>query len=444
MKHTRYSWLIALVLILIVGTGCAETPSAPQDQPPSTVAVDRGDVQQTVSAPGTLVGMRKMTLSVGASGRLAELNVRPGDHVKAGDVLASLDTADLELKVAQAELTYLKQQLTYSSTVQPDPAAVAAARAELNSASAAYEAAQKEYALKDDQFASKCVAYENAKDNLARAQAAYDSVANDWKARNYAIYYQRKEMLEQVRKAYDFALASCNLATSSINDTQVKSTLAQLVEANNQLNELTNPPDEKVLAAKADLELARLALEEAKRQLNNAELVAPFDGVVIEVKAKVGANVGADAGVLVLMDPNAVEVEAQVIEEDLPLVQAGQPATFFFDARPEVEASGAVARIVPKRSSGDRPQYPVYLTVDDLPAGLAPGMTVDASIVIDKRENVLRLPRAVVRASSDGTAQVKVWTGSGIEERTLKVGLRGDRYVEILEGLSEGEQVVSE
>jgi RND family efflux transporter MFP subunit len=314
----------------------------------------------------------------------------------------------------------------------------------VGSANAAHDAARKAYALRDDQFASKCLAYENAKDDLARAQAAYDSVANDWKARTYAVYYQRKEILERTQQAYDLALASCNLATTGINDTQLKSALSQAVEARNQLNELTEPSAEKVLTAKADLEQGRLALEEARRQLANAQLVAPFDGVVTEVKAKVGENVAVDAGVIVLVEPDAVEVEAQVIEEDLPLVQTGQLATLFFDARPEIEASGEVARIVPRRSSGDRPQYPVYLSVDDLPDGLAPGMTVDASITIDKRDNVLRLPRAVVRARSDGTAQIKVWTGSAVEERTVKVGLRGDRYVEILEGLSEGEQVVSE
>jgi HlyD family secretion protein len=55
---------------------------------------------------------------------------------------------------------------------------------------------------------------------------------------------------------------------------------------------------------------------------------------------------------------------------------------------------------------------------------------------------VLRLPRALVRAHSDGTAQVQVWLGDHAEERTVKIGLRGDQYVEILEGLREGDMVV--
>jgi multidrug efflux pump subunit AcrA (membrane-fusion protein) len=436
-------------LVLILITGCAGASSAPQaesaaNDPPATVSVDRGDVEQTVSAPGTLVGTRKVTLALGASGRLAELNVRPGDHVTAGETLAALDTAELQLKVEQAELAYLQQQLTYSRTVQPDAGEVAAAQAALSSANAAYLAAQQRYAHRDDQVASSCVGLENAKVALEQAQREFDAVANDWKAKTYAIYDQRKEALAQTQQAYDLALASCNLATIDLDDTGVRSAYQQLLEAKTALGDLVTPPEAEVAAAQADVELARLALEAARQQLANARLIAPFDGVVIDVKAKVGENVAADAGVIVLIDPGAVEVEAQVIEEDLPLVAEGQAATLFFDARPEVEASGKVARIVPKRLASDRPEYPVYLSLDDLPDGLAPGMTVDASIVIDQRENVLRLPRAVARTGAAGTAQVQVWTGGGVEERMVKVGLRGDRYVEILEGLSEGEQVVSE
>ena len=78
-----------------------------------------------------------------------------------------------------------------------------------------------------------------------------------------------------------------------------------------------------------------------------------------------------------------------------------------------------------------------------MPDNLAPGMTVDGSILISKQLNVLRLPRALVHARSDGSAQIQVWNGRETETRTIKAGLRGDQYVEIVSGLSAGEQVVS-
>ena len=78
-----------------------------------------------------------------------------------------------------------------------------------------------------------------------------------------------------------------------------------------------------------------------------------------------------------------------------------------------------------------------------MPPGIAPGMTADGSIIIDKRVAVLRLPQALVRARSDGSAQVEVCTGDSAEARSVQVELRGDAYVEIIDGLSEGEAVVA-
>ena len=127
------------------------------------------------------------------------------------------------------------------------------------------------------------------------------------------------------------------------------------------------------------------------------------------------------------------------------LVQVGQTVELFFDAQPEALVNGRVCRIVPQRQPGsDRPLYPVYIAPDELPEGLALGMTVDASIITASRSDVLRLPRTLARARSDGTAQVKVWADGQIETRTVKVGLRGDVYVEILDGLQNGELVVGQ
>jgi hypothetical protein len=121
----------------------------------------------------------------------------------------------------------------------------------------------------------------------------------------------------------------------------------------------------------------------------------------------------------------------------------GQAVEVFFDARPEVTATGKVERIIPKRIEGDRPLYNIYISLDDVPDGLADGMTSDTAITIAKREGVLCLPRAAVRASSGDTTIVKVWNGVGEESKEITLGLRGDTYVEIVSGLSEGEQVVT-
>ena len=133
-----------------------------------------------------------------------------------------------------------------------------------------------------------------------------------------------------------------------------------------------------------------------------------------------------------------------VIEEDLPVVRVGQAVQLFFDAQPDAAVTGRVARIVPRRAASDRAVYAVYLVLDELPQGVVPGMTVDASIVIEARANVLRLPRALVSAGAGGSAVVDLWNGAQVESRGVQVGLRGDVYIEIISGLREGDQVVGQ
>jgi multidrug efflux pump subunit AcrA (membrane-fusion protein) len=70
-------------------------------------------------------------------------------------------------------------------------------------------------------------------------------------------------------------------------------------------------------------------------------------------------------------------------------------------------------------------------------------MTSDTAITIAKHEDVLCLPRAIVRASGGDTTTVKVWNGLEEQTKEITIGLRGDTYVEIVSGLSEGEQVVT-
>ncbi len=244
--------------------------------------------------------------------------------------------------------------------------------------------------------------------------------------------------------AYELAVARCNLATSKLNDGELRSTAAQVAQAKENLEKLLSPRSETILRASAELEQARLTLEQKRAQLAQAVITAPFSGTVLDVKVRPGESVAANATAIVLSDTGAVEAETSVVEEDWPLVQTGQTAELFFDARPADAIQGHVSRRVPQRITGDRPLYPIYIALDTAPDGIVSGMTVDASIVIDQRSAVLRLPRALVRARSDNTATVKVWTGDRSVERTITVGLRGDLYVEIVDGLSEGEQVVGE
>ncbi len=443
-------WLIAFAIGVVILIGAAGYLSsrdtrAPINAPQSTtVPVTRGAVQQLVTASGKLVNTRQTTLSMGVSGQLAKVNVHPGDRVKQGQVLAVLDTTDLEQAVAQAEQTYLIQEATYSNTIQPTALAVVAARAAVNSANAAYQAARQKLATSQDQITVSCFNLQDAADALGRARDAYAPLANDFQNRHYAEAQARKAMLEAAQNAYDAELARCNLARNNADDSSVRAAQTQLLAAENALTNLISPTATSLITARADLESARLSLEAARHNLSQTKIVAPFDGIVVDVKQQAGDMVNANVAIVTLIDPQALEVEASVAERDLALVQVGQVAQLLFDAQPDLTATGRVERIVPSRLSGSQALYPVYLTFDQLPGGLAADMSVDISVTIAGKSNVLRLPRAAVRARPDNTAQVNVWVEDHIEPRSIKTGLRGDVYVEIVDGLREGDLVVSQ
>jgi HlyD family secretion protein len=200
----------------------------------------------------------------------------------------------------------------------------------------------------------------------------------------------------------------------------------------------------KLTRAQVDLDKAKSDLALAEAKLDALELTAPFDGVILEVGVNVGQSISEGDTLMKITDPKALEVVTSVIEEDYALVKVGQPVELYFDAVPGVKVTGRVDRIIPKRAGGDRPLYKVYVVVDEVPDGVVDGMTADANIILDQRSDVLRLPRALVQAKSDNTAQVKVWVGDHEETRSVTVGLRGDVFIEILDGLKLGDQVVGQ
>ncbi len=294
---------------------------------------------------------------------------------------------------------------------------------------------------------------------LKQAQWGYDQVAyrGDVGARPEAA------KLEEATLTYEAKLAGYNLAVQEATPADIANAQAQVQQAQadyDQARAEQGVNEQQLAILEARVEKARLAVETlqagvdpalaravktAAEDLKAATLLAPFDGVILEVQAKPGETVIDRAGVILMADATALEVLTKVIEEDLPLVQVGQPVEVFFDAVPEAAIRGRVARIVPQRISGeDRPLYPVYISLDELPEDIISGMTTDASIIIAQKFGVLRLPRALVQAGADDIAVVEVWANNQIERREVQVGLRGDVYIEIMAGLSEGDEVVGQ
>jgi HlyD family secretion protein len=450
--------LLAAVVLSLSIVSCTNTSGEVMPEVPGTVEVVKGDVQQIVIAPGQLVNAREVSLGMEANGPLGEIFVQPGDHVKTGQLLAVLGNGvELAAAVEAARYELISAELALQEIYEGAP--LKAAQAELDLANARVGLEVAKYNLQvhqDGSWASQAMIDEAeaklvlAEDELERAAAEYERYtrrSEDDPERAKALY-----QYAVARQSYQAALQDLTYYTHlSVENQQVQlhaevvMAEAKVAEAERWYELIKNGPDTSVLArAEAHLDMAATQLYSAEAASSGSELYAPFSGVILEVNAKPGENVAAGSGFITLADVGELEVFATVIEEDYPKLRIGQPVILFFDARPDAEIRGSVDRIVPRKLPGDRPLYGIFISFYVPTEGLVQGMTVDASIIIAQRDDVLRLPKSIVRGSSDGTATVEIWTSGIREERTVSIGLRGDTYVEILNGLDEGDQVILE
>jgi RND family efflux transporter MFP subunit len=462
-------WLtlaIAVSGILVVGwagwQGYRASQVRPVDQgiAPPTVAVARGEVVLSVTAPGLSISTNTRILTARVEGSVDEILVQPGETVREGQALARLGERERFRAAANsARLQVYQAQKTLDDLYQNAPVQAAQAQADLAAARFALEEAQEDHLERAYSFrprASQAV-IEAAQQRLTAAvQRHQQAIADYQQALNLQLddperSATRRELLNAQQEyanawiSLEWDLGSPSQTEIGLADSHLALVRANLAEAQRAWEAVKDGPDRMALdIAQATLDQAQDDLAKAQADLDSLELAAPFAGLILEVTVQAGQIVGPGTALITLLDPQALQVRATVVEEDLPLVRPGLPVDLFFDALPESNVSGKLDRIVPRRDSDTQAIYPVYITLDRIPEHLAAGMTVDASIVIARQSNVLRLPRAVVHAHSDGTAEVEVWTNGRVEQRVIQVGLRGDSFVEIVDGLGEGELVVAQ
>ena len=146
---------------------------------------------------------------------------------------------------------------------------------------------------------------------------------------------------------------------------------------------------------------------------------------------------------MTLVDPNAIRVDVTVDETDVAKVAVGKPATITFDAVPGRALRGKVISVAP---SGTLSQgvvtYPVSISVDNRNVTLPGGLTASATITIDEKNDVLIVPlRAVRRQGRDQMVDIAADPAKPTP-RVVKTGVQNDQFVEITDGLQEGEQIM--
>ena len=203
-------------------------------------------------------------------------------------------------------------------------------------------------------------------------------------------------------------------------------------------------------AAKADVIQFQAKVKATAVEQGRTVLYAPFDGTIAKIVGEVGEySTPSPPGVptppaIDLIDDSCLYVKAPMDEVDAPKIRAGQTVRISLDALPKQSFPGKVKRVAPYITAVEKQARTVDIeaTFDDpaAPGRLLVGYSADVEVVLDVRENVVRVPTS---ALLEGGRVLLAGKADTLEERKIKTGLSNWEYTEVTEGLAAGEQVVT-
>ncbi len=200
-------------------------------------------------------------------------------------------------------------------------------------------------------------------------------------------------------------------------------------------------------AARAGVDQARAAIELASREEGLTVIRAPFDGIVADLSVEIGEyTTPSPPGlpippVLDVLDPGSIYVSAPMDEVDSANIHPGQPARVTFDSYPGRQFAGRVTRIAPFVLDREEQNRTVEIEVElDDPGAvrLLPGTSADVEVLLEARENVLRVPTSALIEGE----KVLVAEKGVLAERKLGIGLKNWDWTEVRSGLAAGDLVV--
>lgn len=402
--------------------------------------VQPGDVEVVVTAIGAVEAVDVARLSFLSGGRVAEVLVSQGDYVEAGDPLVRLEDSTQRIAYEQALVSRDMALLQLDRLLEPvDESAVRVAEANVNSAWGAYRSITE--AITDNDIRAAELRYEQAVAGLEEAQRRRFDADADQSDETYQL------LDAQVGQAsFNVEIARLQLETlRNPSSAQRNVAYARVLQAQAELERVRVGPSE------TDIERAELAVQQTEAQvtqaqaaLNRTVLTAPFAGLVGALGAEVGALVGPGLPVVELTSAETPRLMVAVDEIDIRNVAPGMAARVQLDALPRVRLPAEVEQIaLVGRSDGGIVSYDVRLALDETDPRVRVGMTAEASIVVEERQDVLVVPNLYVRLEPRSVrAFVNVVQPDGsLLEVEIRLGLRGLESSEVIAGLRPGDVV---
>jgi len=438
------AWVIGLGLVgvLLVGLIARDTVLAsPAAVTIRTATADRGTVASVVSGTGSLLPVGRMTVNFKAAGILTEVDVRVGDKVTTGQLLARIDSSTQQAALAQAQASLAAAQANVQSTQSPLTAAqVAQLQHQVT-------AAQQNY--------NDTVASVNATN-----QADATTVANDQAKVNADCPNGAQCSQEQAQLANDQSKQHMDAISGQ---SRINSASQQITSARDNLAVQTQVKPNALASGQAQVASAAAQAQAAQVSLNQTTLTAPTSGVVVSINGvsgetagggtaqapgslapqpSSGTGSGASSGFMVIDDTSSYVAVMPFAETDAARLATNQTAALTFDAIPNLTISGHVLSISPSATVvSNVVDYYVSFVLNRTDPRLREGMTANASVTVAQADNAVRVPNAAVRTTG-GTTMVTVLAKGQQVATEVITGVVGDTYTEIKAGLNEGDTVV--
>ncbi|WP_051289643.1 efflux RND transporter periplasmic adaptor subunit [Paenibacillus massiliensis] len=416
-RRKRLIWTVG-VLAVALGAGgylyfnMQSTPSfVPTAQ---TVQVARGDVTKTLELSGTVEATKEVNLNFTSADdtKLTAVNVKVGDVVKKGQVLATLDQSDglVQLKESQASLEVAQAQLEQAQETASE-SEIAVQRVNVSKAELTLESART---ATDVETAQRTV--DSAKKKLDSAKQEYEDQAYLYEANAIAEseLNQAKDSLDSAQEEYDNAQLELSNKQKSV-DKAIKEAEISYQSSLAQLNATLEPPKAaSLVSAKASVLQAQTQVEQKQADLEKLVLTAPWDGIILQVNGDVGTS--PTTPFIVMNDSNSEElsVSAAVSESDIGSVEVGQSATFKSDTYPNESFEGKVTSIAPEATTDSGvTTYEVKMSISNTNGLLKTGMSMDVTLDLGTHSNVLYIPSTalITRGDQDGVMKL-AGTGS--------------------------------
>jgi multidrug efflux pump subunit AcrA (membrane-fusion protein) len=377
---------------LLTGCGKAKEEAA-ETEAPTPVQVETatlGAIDHVVTADAVLFPINQANVTPKISAPVKRVLVNRGDHVRAGQLVAELESSDLAAAVEEAKYQYEQAQAAYATvtgaTVVEDQTK---AQADVQSAQSAFDAAKKLY---------------DTRVGLQKEGA---------------------------------------LAQKQVDETKLQMVQAQtqLETAQQHLKSLNGVGrQEAIRSAQAQMNAAKAHADAAAVQLSYARVLSPISGVVADRAVYPGEIASAGMPLISLVDISQVRAVANVPVKEAESIRVGRPARV---AGPDGDIPGTVAVVSPS-ANANATTVEVWVQIANPGERLKPGSTARVSIIAETIQNTLVVPASALLNGDEGRQKVMVVSKDSVaHERAVAVGVRQGGRVQILSGVQDGEQVVT-